>query len=49
MERQLDPTHSEARKAIERIKRSIAKAIFGAAEGLDPRDEVIEEEEPSSS
>lgn len=46
MEHQLDPTHSEvARKAIERIKRSIARAVFGAAEGLEPKEEIKVEEE----
>lgn len=39
MSPELSPEHAKvARKAIERIKRSIARAVFGAADNLDPEE-----------
>jgi len=44
MEHQLDPTHAaERERVIEKIKRSIARAVFGAADKLDKPEEVESE------
>ena len=46
MNRELDPTHAEVRrKAIERIREHIARAVFGAAERLEPRNDSKDKEE----
>lgn len=46
MKHELSPEHTEvAKKASDRIKQSIARAVFKAAEVLDPREvETVERE-----